>query len=318
MAKKSNKTATRSGSSATRLDSDFNKFWSRKVDLNSDIKKQRADIFAKLGNQLSLHLPNSISIKKVLLQGSADLRTSIAPDYDADISVVMKPGKSSPSNFDYFDSLFKAICRAYGRKGKNPIKGLRAITTQYGDSFHIDIVPCVQRKDGIYVCDVNGSLHKTNSEGHWAWLDTKDKFVRGYNLRKTIQLLKYLRDKEDKSMVKSVVITTMLGHLVHNQGRSAEKGSKYKDLPTTFTLLLDRLSRSLQGQRKAPNIRNPAKGERFSSNWDPNKYDRFKSMVQSYSKTALEAYKLGYKQNDYNQSLTQWRKLFGPQFGDIS
>ena len=317
MVKKPNTTAIPSGSSAVKLDSDFNQFWSHKVELNSNMKKQRADIFAKIENQLSLHLPNGVSIKKVLLQGSTDLRTSVPPDYDADISVVMKP-KNSSSKPDYFDSLFKAICRAYGRKGKNPIKGFRAITTQYGDDFHIDIVPCVQRKDGLYVCDVNGIFHKTNSEGHRAWLDTKDKFVRSSNLRKTIQLLKYLRNEKDESMVKSVVITTMLGNLVHNQGRSAEKGSKYKDLPTTFTILLDRLNRSLQGQRKAPNIRNPAKGERFSSNWDPNKYDRFKSMVQSYSKTALEAYKLGYKQNDYNQSLTQWRKLFGPQFGDIS
>ena len=311
MAKKSTNKAPKVA--VGKLQSDFDKFWSHKVKLNADMSKQRQNIFANIKNQLTPYLPNGISINKILLEGSATLRTSISPDYDADIAVVMNPRGASPLKVDYFDSLFKAACRTYGRKDKTPVKKLRAITIQYGDNFHLDIVPCIQAGDAMYVCDEEGKRHRTNSEGHQAWLDDKDNLVGGNNLRKTIQIIKHLKDRDDESVAKSVVITTLLGHHIG----TINKKSRFKDLPSTFTILLDRLDRWLRGQKKAPNIRNPAKGERFSRNWNPEKYERFRNMIHGYNETAKEAYRLWHN-HKYDESKKLWQELFGPQFGDIS
>ena len=327
MAKKSNTTAILSGSSAVKLDSDFNKFWSLKVDLNSDMKKQRADIFAKIKNRIENGFPHSgVALDKVLLQGSALQRTSTDPQkgddkYDADILVVMEPGNNTTGNLKYLDSLFAVLYSEYKEKIR---KGSRTLTIDYSDDLSIDLVPCVEKNGEKYICDKNGNFLKTDGDGFRDWVNEKDSFVGGGNLRKTIQLLKYLRDEKDNFVVKSAVVTVLLGHHIHNKGKTPEKTSKFTNLTDTFRILIDRLDRCLQGQdkhlvNKVPITRNPAcRSEQFGSSWEFRHYKSFKDRIHDYNETVQKAYRLGCEQGGYDQSLTQWRKLFGPQFGDIS
>ena len=325
MAKKSTKKAPPNEKGAMgKLQSDFDQFLSAKVKLNVDMSGQRQDIFVKLENQIKDGLLHSgVALDKVLLQGSALQRTSIRPQkeddgYDADILVVMRPKNNTPGNLKYLDTLFAALNSKYGGRIH---KGTRTLTIDYSDNLSIDLVPCVERDDGIYVCNNSGSFLKTGGNDFRNWIDEKDKSVSGSNLRKTIQLLKYLRDEKDNFVVKSAVITVLVGHLVNK----SDKKKSFPDFPTSFKNLIWRLDRSLQAQKKTlgkgkvPKVRNPmCRSELFNRGWESRHFESFVNQIGNYNKTTQEAYRLGYVENDYKGSLIQWRKLFGSQFGNTS
>ena len=262
-----------------------------------------------------------VALDKVLLQGSALQKTSIRPqkeddEYDADILVVMRPDNNPPGKLKYLDSLFAVLDSKDGKRIK---KGTRTLTIDYSNDLSIDLVPCVEKNGDIHVCDKSGNFLKTSGDGFRNWIDEKDSFVDDGNLRKTIQLLKYLRDEKDNFVVKSAVITVLLGHLVNK----SDKKKSFPDFPTTFKSLIWRLDRSLQAQKKTlgkgkvPKVRNPmCKSELFNRGWELRHFESFVNRISNYNKTTQEAYRLGYVQGDYKGSLAQWRKLFGSQFGN--
>ena len=302
-----------------KLQSDFDKFWSHKVKLNATRNERRKNIFTALKGQLKSRLSKQgVSLVKVLLQGSTLISTSIAPpkesdDYDADVLVVMKPAGNKNTNLNYLNRLYEAVRPIYKEK---VTKGTRTLTVKHSKKFHIDLVPCVERNGAIYMCNAKGNFNsKTDGIGYKTWLDKKDKLVGERNLKKTIQLLKYLRDKKNNFVVKSVAVTSLLGGFVQAKDGGSDK---FKDFPTSFVTLLNSLDNYLQSQKTVPNIVNPICGsESFSRDWTPSRYRSFKERIHDYNRTAQEAYRLGYIQGKYDQSLVQWQKLVGSQFGNV-
>jgi hypothetical protein len=128
------------------------------------------------------------------------------------------------------------------------------------------------------------------------------------NLRTTIRLMKYLRDRQDAFSVPSVILTTLIGDRVSMWW---DFWDGYKDLPTAFMRLICSLDRYLQQHEKMPPIADPGRPETtFNHRWDDRRYAHFRSEINTLAATV----KAAHSENDQVQSEELWQKVFGSAF----
>ena len=250
------------------------------------------------------------SFEKRENQGSYALGTVIKPvngrDYDSDVLIYMMDDSGrGPSG--YLNELYVCLGKHpdYSRKLR---KGTKCVEINYGDGFHMDVVPCVTRGDQDFVCNTRtGKFDPTDGTGYREWFNQKTEVTNGH-LKTVTRLLKYMRNHKGSFDVPSVVLTTLIGHSVHFN----EQGQRFKDAPDTLKTVANRMNAFLQATPKMPRFRNPARrNERFDKGWEQNQYSNFQENFKAYNNRINGAF----EESNRHASIQKWRNLFGDGFG---
>ena len=249
-------------------------------------------------------------------QGSYAHKTIIKPiqnndEFDADFLIFVKDNNFDPDNYetDYVDKVYDVFKKSDLYKDKVSRK-TRCVTIDYAGNFHLDVVPCVEYGGIHYICNrQNKKYEKTDGDGYKKWLIEKNKIGGENNLRKVTRLLKFLRDHKSTFSVKSILLTTLLGNKIDS---SDKESSSFSELPTSLKTLAERINDFLQENITMPTIKNPVLPEEdFNRHWDQDKYKNFRDKFNSYNEKIKDAF----NEEDHNESVKKWRKLFGEKFG---
>src|ERR1700683_841560 len=181
-------------------------------------------------------------VKTHVRQGSWAHRTIIKPlpgdEFDADILLHLAEVKEWSKNpRDYINNVYQAFRRCATYRDMVEKKN-RCVRIHYANDCHVDVVPYLIR--GIFENKEVITNHKdniferTDPEGFTSWMRRQDRRATG-NLRTTIRLMKYLRDRQDAFSVPSVILTTLIGNQVSTWW---DFWGGYNDLPTTFMRLI--------------------------------------------------------------------------------
>lgn len=253
-------------------------------------------------------------------QGSYGHRTIIKPvagrEFDADVVIfVSKHDEWEPK--EYISNIYQVFKKHPTYKDKVHYN-TRCISLDYADDMHIDLVPCIVDDSLEWLLDTctysicnrsTNEYESTDPEAYKAWIADKNKTTGGNNLIKSIRLFKYLRDIKCTFSCKSILLTTLLGNQVMDSYDSLS--DEFKDVPTAFKTLINRLDHDLQKHAYMPNVENPVQsGEYFTRHWDETKFQNFKAFVSKYARWVNEAY----NERDKKLSIEKWRKVFGKQF----
>ncbi|MDP9460886.1 MAG: hypothetical protein M3Q22_11795 [Actinomycetota bacterium] len=257
-------------------------------------------------------------------QGSWPHRTIITPlpgdEFDADflLRLTEKPEWTANPK-EYLKQTRAAFRRSFAYKNMVTKKN-RCCRIVYVNDCHVDVVPHLVLADGrqVIVDYANNQFEDTNPAGFTAWMQERDGWAKGH-LRRSIRLLKYLRDYKNTFSVPSVILTTLLGERVQPLGGD----TLYPDLPTAFVSLLRALDdwltanpvteHWLTGDKIMPELADPScPGTTFNHRWTPEKYANFAKWISYYRANADAAY--AEPGPDPTASLALWRDIFGPAF----
>jgi len=246
-------------------------------------------------------------------RGSYALGTIIKPirdndEFDADILIYLKEQQGWKAE-DYINEVYKVF------KGNGTYKQLvhrktRCVRLDYAEEFHLDMVPCIERGRGVYICnrEIN-DFEQSDGTGYREWLNAKNLITNG-QLKKVTRLLKYLRNHKKIFSAKSILLTTLIAQQVHDYDVAGD----FANVPLALKLISNRLNQFLQDNIVMPTISNPAlPSENFNRHWDQDKYKNFRSKFNSYNEKINDAYEEG----DHNESVKKWRKVFGDKFGKL-
>jgi hypothetical protein len=300
----------------------FNEFLKNEVNLNL----HRVDTLEKRVVTITNFIKESENFKASFItaipQGSYSHRTIIKPTlkkaiFDADVVVYLKPIKGWEPK-DYIQKIYELFNASPIYKGKAS-RQTRCVKLNYAGEFHIDVVPCI-RKGGLlgqqyFVCNkLTNKLESCSSVEYSDWVKGNNKVVANNNLIKSIRLFKYLRDHKQTFSVKSILLTTIVASQVTGWDKYLGTDD-FKDLPTTFKNLFNRLNDWLDENESMPIVNNPVDDEEnFNRHWDENKYQNFKSQVKKYNEWANDAY----GEMDKAKSIAKWKKIFGDKFAKTS
>ena len=286
---------------------DFADFLKERVNLNharmDTLDQKMATITGLLKGKL-------VSYQKYEKQGSYALGTMIKPvrdddEVDADLLIYMDE-KVGWGARDYIDAIHDVL-----RKDANyrdiVRRKTRCVTIDYRGDFHVDLVPAIDKPDGVYICNYDENrFEQTDGTGFRDWVNGKTKSTNG-ELKRVTRLMKFLRDHKDNFSIKSILLTTLLGN-------SVSPSDSFEDTGTALVTILRRLNEFLEANPRMPSVVNPAlPSEEFNRHWDQSHYENFRQKISAYLGRALDAY----NEEDRNESIRKWRKLFGDHFGTI-
>ncbi|MGH3119004.1 MAG: SMODS domain-containing nucleotidyltransferase [Gaiellales bacterium] len=253
-------------------------------------------------------------IRGQIPQGSWAHRTIIKPlpgdEFDADVLLhmdnvyrwVREPGR-------YVDEVDRAFRRS-GRYCDAVERKRRCVRIRYANFCHIDIVPYVRRGllgEKVIVNRAENRFEPTDPEAFTAWMRRQDGRSNG-NLRKTIRLYKYLRDRNDAFTIPSIILTTLLGKQLHWYW---DAPSSYPDLPTAFKILTDRLDGWLERCTSLPRIPDPSgSGASFDHRWNDRSFRHFQGAIHTLRSRVNAAY----DEKKQITSVLLWRRILGPGF----
>ncbi len=256
--------------------------------------------------------------RKYSPQGSYAQGTIIKPvqdndEFDADILVFLRDDSFHPCIFsrDYVRELNSIFRNDNTYADKVRLK-TRCVTIDYVGEFHIDVVPCIEYNGQVYICNRLDKIYEeTDGDGYRRWLTDKNRIVGSNGLKKTIRLLKFLRDHKDNFTIPSIQLTTLAGNSVDDIYNELDL---FIDLPTTLKTISNRIDSFLQNHPYMPEIKNPVlPSENFNRKWDERKYRNFREKFYIYNDRINQAY----YEKDHNKSVRLWREIFGDQFGSL-
>jgi hypothetical protein len=256
-------------------------------------------------------------LQGVSRQGSWAHRTIIRPlagrEFDADLLVRMKAERSWSKNpRRYPEALYEAMLRSPRHRDKVELK-TRCIRVSYAGDCHVDLVPYVHVPlyeifDQQFIVNRRANVfERVNPEGFVDWVHRKDGVSHGH-LRRSLRLLKYLRDYKGTFDVPSVILTVLVGSRASEVFAFLER---YCDLPTAFRSLVTGTDRWLQAQSGVPVVRDPScRAVDFSHRLDEAGFWKFRDQFHGYADTVRAAYKA----KDREESIELWREVFGNAF----
>ncbi len=255
--------------------------------------------------------------RKYSQQGSYAHGTIIKPvrdndEFNADILIFIKTDFFNPDEYqdDYVTEVYEIFLKNDNYK-RIARRKTRCVTIDYAGNFHLDIVPCIEYDNEIYICNRNDKVYeKTDGDGYKNWLAEKSRIVGQNNLKKVTRLFKFLRDHKNNFSIPSILLTTVLGNLIHVSDKDSDE---FRDLPETLKTLSNRVNEYLRANPNMPTIQNPVLSEEnFNRSWDQRKYRNFREKFNSYNEKINEAF----EEKNNNESIKKWRKLFGDDFGE--
>ncbi len=291
----------------TKRTQDFNDFMTDRVNLNEARRERLLSGRRGVSEHLSRNLPG---FRKTEMQGSFALKTPIKPtngrEYDLDMLVYMKEG-ANMSPRDYIAKVHRAM-KANATYADKVKMRKRCVEVDYAGEFHMDIVPCVERRGGLYICNrQTNEFEPTDGTGFRDWFNGKNAVTHG-NLKRVARLLKYLRDHKRTFTAPSILLTTLIGNAVLD----SDDGSQFRTLPDALKTVTNRINDFLRANPFKPRIANPALPEEdFSRDWDPTKYRNFRDKFDGYTTRINNAF----AESDHARSVGAWRDLFGDDFG---
>lgn len=287
----------------------FKDFLANEVNLN----QSRIDTLEQKIESIKTFLKDNLDFyRKVEKQGSYAMQTIIKPvnennEFDADLLIYCKKIDSyEPA--DYIKTMYNAF-KDNGNYSEIVKRKTRCITLDYSGDFHIDLVPCIEDNDEVFICNYKeNNFEKSDGTGYRQWLTEKTNYSNG-ELKRITRLFKFLRDHKTTFSVKSILLTTLLGSLVENISQS-----KFSDIPTALLNIMKVLNDYLQSNYQMPIIKNPVLPEEdFNRNWTQELYETFRNKINDYFAMIEEAY----NEEDHNASVKKWRKIFGDKFGTL-
>lgn len=243
-------------------------------------------------------------------QGSWPHKTIISPlpnkEFDADFLLRLTPVDGWEPQ-DYLKQTRAVFRRSFVYKDTVRKKN-RCVRIGYVNDCHVDVVPHLVLPDGrqVIVDYSKNAYEDTNPAGFTAWMKEKDGLANGH-LRRTIRLIKYLRDYKGTFSAPSVILTTLLGARV----QSWDADTLYSDLPTSFVRLLTDLDSWLSLYPLMPSLEDPScTGTYFNHRWTEDKYSNFTKWIKYYAAKANAAL----TEQDKDSSVALWREIFGDAF----
>ena len=287
----------------------FRAFLRYEVNLNQDRLRRLQVSVRDVNRYLKSNLTGYQNIDR---QGSYGLDTLVKPlrdddEYDADIQIVMNPNQAWKPR-DYLLALRDTLAQNQNYADKIRLHR-RCVTLDYVGQFHLDVVPRVTRLTGHYIC--NGETDEfevTDGTGYRDWFAGRSRITR-VNLKRVVRLLKYVRDRHDNYVAKSILLTTLAGNAI----RDADQGTEaVRTVANTLTTVLTRLDRYLQRHPEMPEIKNPVlPSGTFNRHWSPERYEYFRERIHAHAQITKEAL----ASPSIDDSITKWRRLLGPEFG---
>ena len=124
-----------------------------------------------------------------------------------------------------------------------------------------------------------------------------------------MRLLKYIRDRQDNYVAKSILLTTLAGNSIRDSDQGTEA---VRTVANTLTTVLTRLDGYLQRHREMPEIKNPVlPSEDFNRHWTQDRYTYFRERIHTHAQIARDAL----ASPSIDDSIAEWRRLFGEVFG---
>ncbi len=293
----------------TKNNRQFREFLRYEVNLNQDRLHRLQVSVRDVNRHLKGNLPGYQRIDR---QGSYGLDTLVKPvneddEYDADVQVVMNPNPNWKAR-DYLEALCETLSREHNFVDKIEL-GNRCVTLNYAGDFHLDVVPRVTRQGGHFICNrEKNCFEETDGTGYRDWFAGKSRITR-VNLKRAVRLLKYVRDRQDNYIAKSILLTTLAGNAIHSSDQGNEA---VRTVANTLTTVLTRMDGYLQRHPTMPKIKNPVRpSEDFNRHWDQDRYGYFRERVHSHAQLARQAL----ASSSIEDSIRIWRRLFGNDFG---
>ena len=261
----------------------FREFLRNEVNLNQ-VRLQRLQTGVRdVDRHLRKHLAGYQRIDR---QGSYGLDTLVKPvtdhdEYDADIQVVMNPNATWEPK-DYLEALRHTLSQNQNFADKIRM-GTRCVSLDYSGDFHLDIVPRITENGVHFICNrQTNECEETDGTGYRDWFSAKSRITR-VNLKRAVRVLKYIRDRQDNYVAKSMLLTTLAGKAIHESDRGMES---VRTVANTLTTILTRMDRYLQRNERMPRIENPAlASEDFNRHWDQDRYTYFRERIRVHTQS---------------------------------
>lgn len=287
----------------------FDDFLKDEVNLNQSRLDRLTDHVAAVRTFLRNNLE---SYKKIERQGSYALRTIIKPvkdgqEYDADILVYIDHAVDRDPK-GYIKELYDCFLSSSLYQDKVH-RRTRCVEMDYAGDFHLDVVPCLPRADGSqWICNRStNDFEPSDGTGYRDWFNGKSGITEG-NLKRVTKLLKCLRDHKGTFAAKSVLLTTLIGNTVYDEG----DGESFKTVPDALKTVSNRLDDFLQSNPSMPIIYNPAlSSESFTRHWSEENYANFRNRFHTYRAKIDDAFSTV----EHDDSVDLWREVFGQRFG---
>lgn len=293
--------------------STFDNFLKDTVNLNAtriQTLETRAETIKGLLKESNLLKHNYIDARE---QGSWALKTIIKPrpnkEFDADIRIYLSEFPNWEPK-DYINNIY-SLFRDKDVYHDLVSRKTRCLTLNYNGDFHLDIIPCLQREEGLFVMNRHENiLEETDGSGYTEWFQSQNKIVGNNNLVKVVRLVKYLRDIKQTFTAKSVLLTTLLAQQIS----IIKTEDDFKDVPSSLCTISNRLNNFLQFNTNMPIIQNPALPEEdFNRHWNQDKYDNFRDKWCSYTEKMNSAI----SETSRDESIKKWRLIFSDDFGTL-
>jgi len=288
------------------FESEFKDFLRDHVNLNETRLNKAEDAAKSVRRFLASNLQGFVNTER---QGSLALRTVIKPprdttEYDVDMLVLVEH-KATWEAADYLDNLYDVLgSGVYKDKRCNKT---RCVMLKYAGDFHMDLVPCIEKSSHKLICNRKENRFEiTDGTGYRNWLLEKNSLTNG-NLKRCVRLLKYLRDIRVNFTLPSILLTTLTGMTIKNP-----LGDRYKSISNTLLSVSSDMREYLELHPTFHEVENPVlPEEKFSRQWDEKKYNNFRKRFLEIAGRIQVAY----EESDRDISLTEWKKLFGDEFG---
>ena len=285
---------------------EFNKFLQDTVNLNAT---RRKELLQKRDSVQQFLKENLDGYQNCSPQGSWELGTAIKPvrdgqEYDMDMLVILSHEDGMKPR-GYIDRVYDTLKESAIYKDKLK-KGTRTVTIDYAGELHIDLVPCLRISENDFICNYDtNSFEPTDGDGYKEWFKDKNSMTDGH-LKKTVRLLKYIKNRNNNFAVKSILLTTLVGQTITDE--TSENCANIADTLLTVTQGIDSY---LQSHPIMPTVNNPAlPTENFNRHWNQQKYERFSEAVSEIA----DKTKTAYETEGGHESCEAWRKLFGNKF----
>jgi hypothetical protein len=286
------------------------------VNINVDRLRQLDEHVAAIKDCLRDDDDLSPILRSFLPQGSWAQRTIIRPlpgrEFDADLLVDVKRQRRWADDPKQYLLAVHDVLRGSSRYHSRVELKTRCVRVTYANDCHVDLVPYVRIpgwfEQHLIVNRTANRFEDVNPVGFAEWMRSQDRIAHG-NLRKTIRLLKYLRDYKQTFSVPSVILTVVVGGRVNWWLSRLWDG--YADLPSAFTRLVTDTDRWLQERPDRPEISDPScPAARFEHRLSRQDYETFRSRFHGYAVKISSAFQA----EDRDESLALWREVFGDAF----